>query len=389
MTPDKVAASQFKVVHVSVVHRPDDQRIFDRECRSLADAGYRVAYLAPGAAPGLRDGVLLRGLPPRPRARRGLQAPDVLRDLLRLRPHVVHLHDPELLTLLPMLRTFVPRLVYDMHEYLPQQVLDKPYIPAPVRPALAGLAKVAQRGLAALADGVAGIAEEQFDDLGHRPALRVVLPNFPRLSRFMNGAPRPEMAAEGRLKLVHFGALTAPRGLHIMLDVMEQAGGGAVLYLAGPLADAAEERATEARLAAGLRDRVRLLGRISPAQVPDYLAGADVVWVPWTPTVYGHRPLSTTKLYEGMAAGLAALVSDLPGRGDVVRLAACGFAVPPTIEGHAAGLRDLLSDRDEVARMGERGRRAVQSFYSWEAAEANLLDFYHRLCRDVLQGASP
>jgi glycosyltransferase involved in cell wall biosynthesis len=389
VSPDATTTRELKVVHVSVVHGPDDQRIFDRECRSLADAGYRVAYLVPGAAPGRRDGVLQRSLPSRPRARRWLQAPYVVRELARLRPHVAHVHDPELLTLLPLLRTFVPRLVYDMHEYLSQQVLDKPYLPAPARPVVAGAVRVAQCGLAAFADGVAGIAEEQFDDLGRRPALRVVLPNYPRLSRFMTGVPRPEMTAERRLKLVHFGALTRPRGLKIMLDVMEQAGDGAVLYLAGPFADSEEQRETEARLAAGLRDRVKLLGRVPPSEVPDYLAGADIVWVPWTTTVYGHRPLSTTKLYEGMAAGLAALASDLPGRGDVVRDAGCGLAVSPTFEGHAAGLRRLISHRDEVTCMGELGRRAVQSRYSWEAVEGDLVDFYDRLCRDVRQGASP
>ena len=38
-----------RVVHLSVVHKPDDPRIHERECRTLAENGYQVMYLAPGA----------------------------------------------------------------------------------------------------------------------------------------------------------------------------------------------------------------------------------------------------------------------------------------------------------------------------------------------------
>ena len=35
-----------RVVHLSVVHKPDDPRIYERECRTLAAAGYAVMYLS-------------------------------------------------------------------------------------------------------------------------------------------------------------------------------------------------------------------------------------------------------------------------------------------------------------------------------------------------------
>jgi peptidoglycan/xylan/chitin deacetylase (PgdA/CDA1 family) len=124
-----------RVLHLSVVHRPDDPRIYERECRSLADAGYDVTYLVPGAD-NKRDahGVLRAPLPVRGRATRWLSATHVVRHLRAYRPDVVHVHDPELLTLFPAVRAFVPRLVYDMHEYVPEQVAAKHYIPAAARP---------------------------------------------------------------------------------------------------------------------------------------------------------------------------------------------------------------------------------------------------------------
>jgi hypothetical protein len=378
-----------RVVHVSVVHKPDDPRIRERECRSLAEGGYEVCYLAPGA-PATRDryGVLSRPLPERPRSRRWLDARDVLAAVCALRPEVVHIHDPELLTLFPALRRFVPRLVYDMHEYVPEQVAAKHYIPAAVRPHAARATAVAQRGLAALAAGVITVTEQQFEALGEKPRLRLALPNYPRLERFTDAEPLPDLAADPRLKIAYIGSLRRDRGCALMLDVMEQLDADeAVLYLGGVFADPAMEDEARQRLAAGLHDRVKLLGRVPPAELPRYLTAADVVWSPSLSGPQYNLPTVDTKIFEGMAGGLAVLVSDLPGRGEIVRLEECGLVVPSGTEGHLRGMRQLLADREQVAGMGLRGRAAVERRYSWEALASDLVDFYGSLCAGLPSAA--
>ncbi len=309
-----------QVVHLSVVHRPDDPRIYERECRTLAQAGYDVTYLAPDAD-GARDehGVLRAPLPERPRTTRWMSVYDIVRDLRAWRPDVLHVHDPELLTLFPAARALAPRLVYDMHEYVPEQVAAKHYIPERVRPYASRTTAVAQRGLAALGHGVVVVVDEQLHALGTHPALRAVLPNYPQLGRFAAVTPDPELAADARLKLIYVGSLSRNRGCDLMLDVMERSEPGeAVLYLGGTFASPDLEGEVRARLAAGLADRVRLLGRIPPPELPRYLAAADVVWVPSVPSKQYSHPTIPTKLLEGMAVGLAALVSNLPGRGELV-----------------------------------------------------------------------
>jgi glycosyltransferase involved in cell wall biosynthesis len=371
-----------RVLHLSVVHKPDDPRIYERECRTLAQAGYEVMYMAPGAEPGRDDaGVILAPLPERSRTTRFLSSVEIAGSLRKLRPDVLHVHDPELLTLFPAARTLVPRLVYDMHEYVVEAVGNKPYLPSTVRPVAAQSTAVAQRSLAALGSGVVVVVEDQLDALGDRPELRLVLPNYPRTSRFAGAEPVPELAADPRLKLIYVGSLSRARGCAMMLDVMEQVEPDeVVLYLGGTFNDAALEREVGERLAAGLDDRVKLLGRIPPPELPRYLAAADVVWVPSQPDRQYSHPTIPTKLLEGMTMGLAALVSNLPGRGDLVRTEACGLAVEPGVEGHLRGLRRLLWNRRTLPEMGAHGRRAVARRYSWEAVRADLLDFYGSLC---------
>jgi glycosyltransferase involved in cell wall biosynthesis len=370
-----------RVLHLSVVHRPDDPRIHERECRTLAQAGYEVMYMVPGARPGRDDaGVILAPLPERGRGTRFLSSVGITKALRALRPDVLHVHDPELLTLFPAAKALVPRLVYDMHEYVPEAVASKPYLPAKLRPAASQTAAVAQKGLAALGSGVVVVTDDQLAALGSTPKLRLVLPNYPRTSRFEGAEPVAELAADPRLKLIYVGSLSRARGCTMMLDVMEQAEPNeAVLYLGGTFNDPALELEVGERLAAGLADRVRLLGRIPPPELPRYLAAADVVWVPSQPDGQYSHPTVPTKLLEGMTMGLAALVSNMPGRGELVRLEECGLAVEPGAEGHLRGLRRLLANRRALPEMGARGRRAVERRYSWEAVESDLVDFYDRL----------
>jgi glycosyltransferase involved in cell wall biosynthesis len=371
-----------RVLHLSVVHKPDDPRIHERECRTLAEAGYQVMYMAPGA-PRSRDdaGVLLAPLPERGRSTRFLSSVGIVKALRSLRPDVLHVHDPELLTLFPLVRPFVPRLVYDMHEYVVEAVANKPYIPATLRPAASTTTAVSQRSLAALGDGVVVVVEDQFEALGDKPEQRLALPNYPRLERFEGAEPAPELAADPRLKLIYVGSLSRARGCSMMLDVMARLGADeAVLYLGGTFNEAALEKEVRERLAAGLADRVTLLGRIPPRELPRYLAAADVVWVPSQPDRQYSHPTIPTKLLEGMAVGLPALVTELPGRGTVVREEACGLAVPAGAEAHVDGVRRLLAGREGLAAMGARGREAVARRYSWEALQGDLVDFYGSLC---------
>ena len=153
-----------------------------------------------------------------------------------------------------------------------------------------------------------------------------------------------------------------------------------MLYLGGTFNDPALELEVGERLAAGLADRVKLLGRIPPPELPRYLAAADVVWVPSQPDRQYSHPTVPTKLLEGMTMGLAALVSDMPGRGELVRGEACGLAVPP-------GARRPPRRRAAPPRRPRRPCRrwALAAAARSSAATAgrpsqgDLVDFYDRL----------
>ena len=372
------------VVHVSVVHPPDEPRIYERECRTLAQAGYDVTYLAPGAPAG-RDayGVRLAALPARSRTRRWLSAREIVAELRRLRPFVVHIARPRAAH--PVPRCCGPSCRASCATCTSTW---------PSRSWPRSTSRRAPGGLVSRASGLRAARARRLGRRRRRRLRRHARPVRPparacawsprttlawRTSKALE--PIAELAADPRLRLAYIGGLSPMRGCTLMLDVMERLDrDDALLVLGGGFASPELERETMARLAGGLDDRVRFLGRVPRDEVPRYLASAEVVWNPMLPSVQYALPSIETKIYEGAAAGLAVLTSDLAGRTELVAGEGLGIAVAPTVEGHLGGVRRLIADRASVAAMGERGRAAVRERYSWEAVEERFLDFYDRVC---------
>lgn len=124
------------VAHLTSVHPREDVRIFHKECRTLAKAGYDVSLVvADGKGDETREGVSIidvgrteGGRWSRMTATRGR----VLHQALELDADIYHFHDPELLPAGLTLRSKGKRVIYDAHETFPATLKTKPYIPWPL-----------------------------------------------------------------------------------------------------------------------------------------------------------------------------------------------------------------------------------------------------------------
>src|SRR5215472_16005116 len=85
-------ASSMQIVHLTSVHEPFDDRIFYKECHSLAQAGSEVTLVVPHARDEVVDGVRLKAVPaPRGRLTRMTRTVrQVYREALRQRAEVYH-----------------------------------------------------------------------------------------------------------------------------------------------------------------------------------------------------------------------------------------------------------------------------------------------------------
>ena len=137
-----------RVCHVTTVHHVPDPRIFLKQCFSLNEHGYRVYVLVSGDGNGFHWGQLhpIRiGARDQNRWRRLFFWPTIFGELKRIDPDIIHFHDPELIGVGLVLKSLGKKLIYDVHEDLPRQILFKHWIPGPARRAVALSASAAEK----------------------------------------------------------------------------------------------------------------------------------------------------------------------------------------------------------------------------------------------------
>ncbi len=374
--------SRRRILHLTSVHEAGDTRIFVKECCSLAEAGFDVGLIGTGTPSPENGGVRVTALPRRSRLGRWLLTnPAIALAALRRRADLYHLHDPELLPLGLLLRLLGRRVVYDAHEDVPRQIMDKTWLPVWIRPIVAGLAGLVER--------VAGWALSGFvaatPTIGARfPQRRmVVVRNYPRLDELEGIAAAP-FASRPR-EVLYIGAVSRTRGAVEVVEGFRRVPAElqAELIVAGPCAP--PELARELIERAG-QSPVRLLGRRTRSEVRGLLARARVGMVTLQPT-RSYLESLPVKLFEYMASGIPVVASDFAAWREIIDEPRCGLLVDPT---DAAAVGDamtwLLGHPQESEEMGRRGAAAVRARYHWNTQAAVLVDFYRRLLGGV---ASP
>jgi glycosyltransferase involved in cell wall biosynthesis len=140
-----------------------------------------------------------------------------------------------------------------------------------------------------------------------------------------------------------------------------------VLAGAGPREDALRAHAA----GQGLSDRVRLTGRLAPADVRRLLRAADVFALVSTHEGFSHV------LLEAMQAGAAVVATDVGGNREVLEDGRCGRLVQDASpEGIASALVALHGAPGERARLCEAAERRARE--SWPAYLEGTLDVLER-----------
>ena len=189
-----------RVCHVTSVHRSNDNRIFQKECVSLAAAGYDVTLVAAGESRE-EKGVHVLGVGEIPASSRERLLKGAFRKVTRaaeaLDADLYHIHDPELLPFLLRMKRRGKLCVFDSHEYTRVMVGEKAYLGKLGMKLIPGVYTAFENHALRRIDAVIVPCTLNGENLFARWARRAVLvDNYPRLEQYPTAwsAPTSESA---------------------------------------------------------------------------------------------------------------------------------------------------------------------------------------------------
>jgi len=372
-----------RICHLSSVHFAGDSRIYQKQARSLRAAGFAVTVIAREDLATVPDGdIEVIGLAPvKGRVRRFLQTMRVATLALRCRCLAYVIHDPELLPVAVLLKLITRRrVVFDVHEDVPEQIMMKEWIPVIWRPLLSTLYRICEKLALPFVDAVV-LAEQDYEK-NYRSRRFVTVLNYPVIPD-----PPPEYpplpSDQHRPTLVYIGTITANRGLFTMLEIVRLLQSDipdVLLKLVGPLAVSSEETAARSFVSHHqLESNVHFVGRVAPNEISAHIVGADIGLA----LLHGEGNYVAslpTKLFEYMLVGIPVIVSRFPLWESIVRNAGCGVSADPNdCPKLAAMAKELLLDDGTRETMGAHGRAAVLRHYRWQTQSTILVALYRDL----------
>jgi glycosyltransferase involved in cell wall biosynthesis len=374
----------FKVAHLTSVHVAVDPRIFHKECRSLARAGFEVSVIGPHSEDSVLDNVRIKSIrrDPGRLARMTRTAWRVYAEACKLNADVYHFHDPELIPIGLLLRARGKQVIYDIHEDMPKDVMSKDYLPNWLRPMISRAIHQVEGAACSQFSALVVVTTSIAERLQKNNKRTVVVYNYPYAEELVdkNGAVPWESR---RQSVAYVGGITLKRCILEMVQAMTLLPQSlrATLELAGPeVASEANSEALRKHPGWAMVRHHGFVDRVATYQLLKSVRAGLLILRP-EPNHLHAMPL---KLFEYMGAGLPVIASDFPSWHRIIGETGCGiFVDPANTREIAKAIEYLLSHPKEAEEMGRRGQQAVLDRFNWDSEAAKLVGLYSELQRSL------
>jgi len=366
-------SKKVKICHMTTVHRPFDTRIFYKECISLAKAGFEVFLVTTHDKDEEVNEVKIRAIPKhKNRFQRIFEKTWVAyRRALETNAEVFHFHDPELIPVGWMLKLKGKKVIYDVHENYPAEILNKDWLgPLLIRRIVAAVVGFLEALSSNVFDAIVIVVPDARKRFPKRKT--VLIQNFPSVDTIDN-APLPEVH-KNKLTVIYAGDLTRVRGIKESIQAMEYVGDFSELWLLGRWENDAFRKECESLKG---WNHVKYLGLQPLSNTYGYMKAADIGLAVFQP-VSSHLKSQPNKVFEYMACAKPVILSNFPYWQKLFSKCAL-FADPLDPKDIAFQIRELFKDDELRIKLGSEGRKIVEEKFSWETESKKLIAMYNKL----------
>lgn len=366
---------KIKVCHLTSAHPDGDVRIFHKACVSAVRAGFDTFCIVPNTTTREEKSVQIISfnIDASSRLKRFFfTVQQVYKEALKIKADIYHLHDPELLMIANKLKKATgAKIVFDSHEDVPKQIMDKPWIPRFTRPFISQRYACFEKRVTKKLDAIVSVTPiicERFSKFHPRV---VLVANYPDLKEF--NIDINDKTEKIHRSICYVGGFSATRGILQLVQALDYV--DAELHLAGWFDSTSLE--TEIRALPGWQ-KVKFYGKINRDEIKTLLAQAQIGMVTLLPTA-SYKEAYPIKMFEYMAAGIPVLASDFPLWRMLVEKHQCTEFVDPTQPKEIAKTLDAMFANPRLESLGHNGRRAIINELNWQNEATKLVALYEEL----------
>lgn len=371
-----------KVCIVAPIHIWDDVRVFKKQAVSLAKHGYDVTLIAKmphELDKRTIDGVKLT------RSKIGALGKigrivciyKVFIQALQSKADIYHLHNPNTIPLVFLLKLFSKKVIYDTHEDYSKRLLFREWIPKKLRNVACKVVSTLEWLTANVTNRAIGTQDSVVKRLGKKA---VLIGNSPRFNQSLIDRV-DELKSEVSLKndcfrLVYLGSINEPRGITDIVNSLERVNKERQVRLC-LIGEISSNYLKILKALPGWK-YVDFTGRLNQELAFAHVAQSDIGLI-YIHDVGDHSSTDPNKLFEYMSFSKPYIASDFSSWREKLEASKSGvFVKPAEPKLLAEAITQLAKNNDELERMGINGQLFVKS-NNWEIEFLKLADIYSEI----------
>lgn len=371
-----------RVCILTTVHNCNDNRVYYKEVFSLKALGYDVVYAAKEITDEIDESIETVVIPqPKSTIRRIFSFYRPYKIAKKLGCEIVHFQDAELIPTGLFLKRFTKiKVIYDVHEDYPAQMLTKFYIKSIwVRKALNRIMTFLEKRAGKRFDAI--ITADPSVYTHFPPEKTTILYNYPSV-KLMTQADEKTGNVEKKYDIIFPGSMarfTAKLFLDVMLEAKKRGREIKCILISPFHFDGGKDWVIQTAKEYGIYENLTLMDRIPPYEVSYYMKATRLGLIP-LPDTLKMRANIPTKMFEYMFFKLPVLTSDLPPCGQFMRKDDFGYLIKyDDVNTYTDTILNLLDHPELIEQLGNTGRELVLAKYNWEAEEKKLAEVYSNL----------
>ncbi len=382
------------ICHVTTSHAPDDNRIFQRQCRSLAQKGYKVSLIArvkKKTAPYEQDGVNIipvRYILGKP-GRKIILPKIAVEKARRLKADIYHFHDPELMPwMCIMAKNYPVKIIWDAHE-LYSATIKEFYVKkcSPLSKLLTVAYSRLEKMWCANFAGIVAVTDDIrkiYADMGCTNCVTV------RNTVDMQKIPRAETCRNSFFSIIASGTTNSSRCIIELIDafkIAQEKHAEIILNLVAHFESPEEEKLIRRHITGlGLDNNVQISQPIPWEQLMSMEIPRNHLGMVLYAKTENNCAGLPNRLFEYWALGLPVVATDTKILRSIVGDANAGKLVDSDNPGKIAGaILDYVENPALLAEHGRNAQKAVREKYNWNNDLAVLSAFYDKIVADCIR----